>query len=44
MIESCRIECSRFAPQRIAKQHQLSIEKSLEQAQSVIDEIYISAP
>ena len=44
MIESCRIECSRFTPQRIAKQHQLSVEKSLEQAQSVIDEIYISAP
>ena len=44
MIESCRIECSRFAPQRIANQHQRSIEKSLEQAQNVIDEIYTSAP
>ena len=44
MIESCRIECSRFAPQNIAKKYQQSIEKSIEQAQNVIDEIFVSAP
>ena len=44
MIESCRLECSRFKPHHTANEYQQSIEKSLNIAQNIADDVFMAAP
>ena len=44
MIESCRIECSRFTPQMNESKYQQDINASLEKAQQIMDDVFVSTP
>ena len=44
MIESCKIECSRFTPHKEEVQYQHALKTSLDAVQRIADDIFVSAP
>ena len=44
MIQSCQIECSRFQPHRVEQKYQHEIESSLQAAQQIADDVFVTAP
>jgi hypothetical protein len=44
VIESCQIECSRFQPHKAEQKYQQEIESSLQAAQQIADDVFVTAP